>query len=107
MNPAQLALVDDDPAFAEYLTTLLGSRGYDVTRYASGADLLQALGRNPAPDVVLLDVLMPGMLNARGNHDVHALLTPLVSHADLRGSVSPGDGWNLVRFWTMLWSRLG
>jgi DNA-binding NtrC family response regulator len=61
VNPAKLAVVDDDPAFAEYLKTLLGSRGYDVSVYSSGATLLQALERNPAPDVVLLDVLMPGM----------------------------------------------
>ena len=61
MNPARLAVVDDDPAFSDYLTTLLGSRGYDVKAYTSGADLLQALGAGPAPDVVLLDVLMPGM----------------------------------------------
>ena len=61
VNPAKLAVVDDDPAFAEYLKTLLGSRGYDVSVYSSGATLLQALERNPALDVVLLDVLMPGM----------------------------------------------
>jgi len=61
VNPAKLAVVDDDPAFAEYLKTLLGSRGYDVSVYSSGATLLQGLERNPAPDVVLLDVLMPGM----------------------------------------------
>ena len=45
MNPAKLAVVDDDPAFAEYLKTLLGSRGYDVSVYSSGATLLQALDR--------------------------------------------------------------
>ena len=61
MNPAKLAVVDDDPAFAEYLATMLGSRGYDVTPFSSGAEFLQALTRGPVPDVVLLDVLMPGM----------------------------------------------
>ena len=61
MTPARLALVDDDPQFVEYLQTLLKSRGYDVKTYSSGGDLLQALSRGPVPDVVLLDVLMPGM----------------------------------------------
>src|SRR5262245_26452588 len=61
MNPARLAVVDDDPAFKDYLSTLLGSRGYDVDTYSSGAELLQAMSRTPGPDVVLLDVLMPGM----------------------------------------------
>jgi DNA-binding NtrC family response regulator len=61
MNPARLAVVDDDPAFKSYLSTLLGSRGYDVDTYSSGTELLQAMSRTPGPDVVLLDVLMPGM----------------------------------------------
>ena len=61
MNPARLAIVDDDPAFAQYLATWLGSRGYDVRTYPSGNELLGALGKGPVPDVVLLDVLMPGM----------------------------------------------
>jgi len=53
--------VDDDPAFAEYLKTLLTTQGYAADIHASGADLLQSLRRSPPPDVVLLDVLMPGM----------------------------------------------
>jgi two-component system response regulator AtoC len=61
VNPAKLAVVDDDPAFAEYLATMLSSRGYDVTPFSSGAEFLQSLARGPVPDVVLLDVLMPGM----------------------------------------------
>jgi two-component system response regulator AtoC len=61
VTPAKLAVVDDDPAFAEYLATMLGSRGYDVSAFSSGAEFLQALTRGPVPDVVLLDVLMPGM----------------------------------------------
>ena len=61
MTPARIAIVDDDPAFSQYLAMLLGSRGYEVRTYSSGADLLRALGGVPPPDVVLLDVLMPGM----------------------------------------------
>jgi len=62
MSAARIAIVDDDPAFAGYLAALLGSRGYDVRTHTSGGDLLDALSRPGwAPDVVLLDVLMPGM----------------------------------------------
>jgi two-component system response regulator AtoC len=58
---ARLAIVDDDPAFAEYLQTLLAARGYTVDAYPSGPSLLEALRAGPAPQVVLLDVLMPGL----------------------------------------------
>ncbi len=61
MTPARLTIVDDDPAFTQYLSTLLGTRGYDVNTFSSGADFLKSLGRGAGPDVVLLDVLMPGM----------------------------------------------
>src|SRR5690606_33817416 len=61
VTPARIAIVDDDPAFSHYLSTLLTSRGYDVTSHRSGTELLRALEANRAPDVVLLDVLMPGM----------------------------------------------
>src|SRR5262245_65535607 len=61
MTPARLVIVDDDPAFVDYLKTLLSGRGYEVSSYTSGTKLLEALKRPPLPDVVLLDVLMPGM----------------------------------------------
>ena len=61
MSTAHIALVDDDPTFSSYITALLNSRGYEVASYASGQALLDALGHSPSPDVVLLDVLMPGM----------------------------------------------
>ena len=61
MTPARLALVDDDQQFVEYLETLLKTRGYDVQPFTSGTDLLQSLHGDTPPDVVLLDVSMPGM----------------------------------------------
>jgi two-component system, NtrC family, response regulator AtoC len=61
VTPAKLALVDDDQQFVQYLDTLLRSRGYDVQSFTSGSDLLQSMHGDAAPDVVLLDVSMPGM----------------------------------------------
>lgn len=58
---ANLAIVDDDQPFAEYLQTLLRSRGYETTTYESGDSLLQGLREGALPDVVLLDVSMPGL----------------------------------------------
>ena len=60
-NSATLAIVDDDQPFAEYLQTLLRSRGYETMTYDSGDALLNGLREGAAPDVILLDVLMPGL----------------------------------------------
>ena len=43
------------------LGALLQSRGYQVQAFTSGSDLLQTLHSDAPPDVVLLDVSMPGM----------------------------------------------
>ena len=58
---ASLAIVDDDKPFADYLQTLLKSRGYLTTTYDSGDALLAGLREGALPDVVLLDVAMPGL----------------------------------------------
>jgi two-component system, NtrC family, response regulator AtoC len=58
---AQLALVDDDPAFTGYLETLLRARGYAVEVFHSGGALLESLRAGSTPHVILLDVLMPDL----------------------------------------------
>jgi two-component system, NtrC family, response regulator AtoC len=59
-NPL-VAIADDDLAFANYLKTFLASRGYDSRIYGHGEELLVAARNGDVPDVVLLDVMMPGM----------------------------------------------
>ena len=61
MSSATLAIVDDDKPFADYLQALLQSRGYETTTYDSGDSLLGGLREGALPDVVLLDVSMPGL----------------------------------------------
>ena len=58
---ARISIVDDDPAFAEYLQVLLRTKGYDVEVHASGESLLEALQGGSIPHVILLDVEMPGL----------------------------------------------
>jgi two-component system response regulator AtoC len=56
-----LAVVDDDSGFAGYLRTFLVLRGYDARSYARGDEIVAALRHGEPPDIVLLDVAMPGM----------------------------------------------
>src|SRR5947208_394510 len=56
-----VAVVDDDSAFANYLRTFLSLRGYERRSYSRGDEMLAAVKQSDPPDVVLLDVMMPGM----------------------------------------------
>jgi two-component system response regulator AtoC len=61
MQKPFIAIVDDDSAFSNYLRTFLSLRGYETRSYSRGDELIAAVKQGDAPDVVLLDVLMPGM----------------------------------------------
>jgi two-component system response regulator AtoC len=56
-----VAIVDDDPAFTNYLRTFLSLRGYDSRSFSRGDELLASVKQGEPPDIVLLDVMMPGM----------------------------------------------
>jgi DNA-binding response OmpR family regulator len=60
-EPVQdILVVDDDPSFADYITTLLRRDGYSVTCVDSGEKALEHLAEHPCR-VVITDVLMPDM----------------------------------------------
>jgi two-component system response regulator AtoC len=56
-----VAIVDDDSAFANYLRTFLSLRGYDTRSFSRGDEMLASVKQGDPPDIVLLDVMMPGM----------------------------------------------
>ena len=56
-----VAVVDDDSAFANYLRTFLSLRGYETRSYSRGDEMLATIKQADPPDIVLLDVMMPGM----------------------------------------------
>src|SRR6202030_3970559 len=53
-------VVDDDPDTAESFTDLLALHGFTVRSAYCGRDALRIAHDDP-PDVVLLDIVMPGM----------------------------------------------
>jgi adenylate cyclase len=58
--PARILVVDDTAVNLKLLADLLGAKGYAVLTAASGAEALGKIAAQP-PDLVLLDVMMPGM----------------------------------------------
>lgn len=56
---ASILVVDDDPEIVTMLSTRLARRGYRVSTANDGHRALE-LAQRERPDVVLLDVMMPG-----------------------------------------------
>lgn len=55
-----IAVIDDDVYIGDMLEELLKKEGYGVLRAYSGTEALYLLG-NTAPDLVLLDLMLPGL----------------------------------------------
>lgn len=55
-----LYLVDDEPLVTRVLKRSLGKRGFDVTAFHDGNDVLEAVALT-APDVLITDIEMPLM----------------------------------------------
>ena len=58
--PTVMLVIDDDPAVCDLMQRVCGSEGYRVFTARSGEEGLR-MARAERPDVVILDVIMPGM----------------------------------------------
>jgi DNA-binding NtrC family response regulator len=58
---ANILLVDDEPGMLRYIRTLLEVDDYRVETATTGEEALQKVEKGLHPDLVLLDVLMPGI----------------------------------------------
>ena len=58
-KPIRVLVVDDEPALLDIYTTKLKMENYDVLTAGDGLSGLE-LALHESPDIVLLDVLMPG-----------------------------------------------
>src|SRR6266404_1996511 len=56
-----ILLVDDEPGMLRYIRTLLEVDDYKVETASTGEEALQRVEKGLQPDLVLLDVLMPGI----------------------------------------------
>lgn len=58
--PARILVVDDTPANVKLLVDVLGAKGYAVTGAVNGEEALARIAEQ-LPDLVLLDIMMPGL----------------------------------------------
>lgn len=61
MGATRVLIVDDEPAVLELLGGILERLGYEVCPASSGREALEIFRSGPAPDLVVSDVVMPGM----------------------------------------------
>ena len=54
-------LVDDDPFILRLMDLILRSAGYAIVQARSGEEALKAIREHPRIDLVISDVVMPGM----------------------------------------------
>ena len=54
-------IVEDDDLTREALESILTSHGYTAAGVANGREAINYLHRNPRPDLILLDMMMPVM----------------------------------------------
>jgi two-component system response regulator AtoC len=60
-NKAKILLVDDEPGMLRYIKTLLEVDDHKVETASSGEEALERVQKGLQPDLVLLDLLMPGI----------------------------------------------
>ncbi|WP_317633564.1 response regulator transcription factor [Streptomyces sp. HUAS TT20] len=92
-----MLLAEDDRAIRHALERALTLEGYQVTAVADGVEALAQAHRTP-PDVLVLDVMMPGIdglqvcrvLRAEGDRTPILMLTALVETADRIAGLDAG-----------------
>ncbi len=88
----RLLLVDDEEDFRSATTAVLERRGFSVKEAASGYEALEAI-QYECPDIVLLDLKMPGMSGIETLQKIRELHTSLpviilTGHGDFEAAVA-------------------
>ena len=56
-----LMIIDDDEDLRDVLASVMTTSGYSVAAFGDAREALAELRRGPAPFLILLDLMMPGM----------------------------------------------
>src|SRR5690349_13996906 len=94
-----ILVVDDDQGFLKWVSAELEAHGYRVTTAADGKEALAILRRHGVPDLILLDLLMPGMdgwqfreaqLEDPAFASIPTIVITAISHDYLKAGYLPG-----------------
>jgi len=56
-----ILIIDDNDEIRDFVTTVIENMGYRSESLPGGQEALEYLTNNPQPDLILLDIIMPGM----------------------------------------------
>ena len=83
---ARILIVEDSPDNMKLFRTILGLKGHDVTGLAGGDGLLAAI-EEKAPELILMDIQLPGkdgftlLQEIRASVSLHVRVIALTAHA--------------------------
>ncbi|MBV9303810.1 MAG: response regulator transcription factor [Acidobacteriaceae bacterium] len=85
MNSARVLIVDDEPQIRRVMMTALAANGYQAYQARTGEEALEAL-RNEDPDLILLDLNMPGMGGMAACKEIRAVSEAAIIVLSVRDS---------------------
>src|SRR5690349_6340460 len=99
----RVMVIEDEPENRLFIGLMLRTEGYDVAEAEDGPTAFDMLGEDPLPEMILLDVMMPGLngwqvfqrlrADDRLRHIPVVMLTALAQRADVERAVQLGvDG---------------
>jgi CheY-like chemotaxis protein/HPt (histidine-containing phosphotransfer) domain-containing protein len=94
-NPKRVLVIDDDPMSRELLSFLLEHEGYAVQSADCGESALALLKRQPAPDLVLTDMQMPGTAGAELARKLRRACGPSTVLLAMSGNQPPAEAISL------------
>lgn len=69
-NGAGVLIVDDEPVNLQVLRNVLTLEGFEINQARDGAECLEYLAAGNTPDIILLDVMMPGMTGLQVTEEI-------------------------------------
>jgi two-component system response regulator MtrA len=107
--PHKILVVDDDNALREMVGIVLESEGFNVCFHDAGSGALDAF-KAEAPDLVLLDVMLPGKDGIEVCEEIRAVSgTPIImltakteSDDVVRGLEAGADDYVVIRWFCLL-----
>jgi two-component system cell cycle response regulator CpdR len=95
---AHILVVDDDPAMLSFISTALKRAEHNVATHNNGQDALKALKTGEVYDLLLTDIVMPGMDGIELSKEATALFPDLNVMFISGFSVNPTNTQTKVNF---------